>query len=299
MKAPPFLYAAPDSVEAAIAVLAEHGDEAKLLAGGQSLIPLLNFRLSRPEVAVDINRIPGLDGISRSGNVLRIGALARHRAVEQMSGLRERCRLIPQAVGHIGHVAIRNRGTVGGSLAHADPAAEWGLVGEMLDGVCTVAGPRGERRVRVTDLQLGYLTTTLEPDEMITSVDLALPPAGSGMAFAELARRHGDFALAGAAAIIRLDGSDAIAEARVGLLGLAPTALRVPAAEDLLQGQPPGPDAFAAAAEAAVAAAEPASDLHGSADYRLRLARVLTTRVLTAAAADAAGADGADGRKQG
>src|SRR5574338_334622 len=172
MKPPPCDYRAPASLDEAVAALAEHGDEAKVLAGGQSLVPLLAFRLARPSVLVDINRVPGLDGIALENGTLSVGALARERDVELTPGLSERCPMITDAIEQIGHVAIRNRGTVGGSLVHADPAAEWTALALALDGEVDVIGPAGVRTVPASEFLVSYFTTSLAPDEILTRVRL-------------------------------------------------------------------------------------------------------------------------------
>jgi len=283
VKPAPFDYAAPRTLEEAVALLAEHGDEAKVIAGGQSLVPLLAFRLAAPGLLVDLNRVPELAGLRLEGDTLVAGAITRHRDVESLPGLTERCAMLADGVSVIGHVAIRNRGTVGGSVAHADPAAEWPSLLLALDGEVEARGPAGTRTIAAADLFETYFTTTLRPDEILTQVRLRLPNGRVGSAYLELARRHGDFAIAGAGALLRLDGGGRIDDARVVLIGVADRAVRSNAAEGVLRGAEPGPEAFAEAAEAIDGEIDPVSDLHGSAEYRRIVATVLVRRALARA----------------
>ena len=293
MKPPPFEYVAATSLEEAVAALGEHGDEAKLLAGGQSLVPLLAFRLARPGVLVDLNGVGGLDRLELAGDALVVGAMARQRDVELLPGLRERCELIPEAIELVGHVAIRNRGTVGGSLAHADPAAEWPALAVLLDAELELVGPSGRRTVAARDFFLSYFTTVLEPDEVLTEIRLPLPNGRSGSCFVELSRRHGDFALAGVGALVTLAGDGTAAEVRLGLIGVGDRPVRPAAAEQALRGRVPDEGAIAAAAEAVAGEIEPTGDIHASEEYRRHLATVLTRRALAAAVARAGGGEGA------
>jgi aerobic carbon-monoxide dehydrogenase medium subunit len=289
MKPPPFDYLAPASLEEAVAALAEHGDEAKVLAGGQSLVPLLAFRLARPSLLVDINRIPGLDGIELEDGTLTVGALARERDVELTPGLRERCTMVVDAIEQIGHVAIRNRGTVCGSLAHADPAAEWTALALVLDGEVDLIGPGATRTVPASEFLVSYFTTALASDEIMTRVRLRLPGGRSGSCFLELARRHGDFAIVGVGALVTLDGDGSIADARLGLIGVGQTAVRATQAEAVLRGGRPTSTLFAEAAKAAAAGIDPNGDIHASADYRRHVADVLVRRALDTALERATG----------
>ena len=289
MKPPPFEYVAATSLEEALDALSEHGDEAKLLAGGQSLVPLLAFRLARPSVLVDLNWVDGLDRLELKGEMLVLGAMTRQRDVERLEALRERCPLIPEAVELVGHVAIRNRGTVGGSLAHADPAAEWPALVSVLDGELELAGPRGTRTVAARDFFVSYFTTALEPDEVLTQIRLSLPNGRSGSCFLELSRRHGDFALAGVAALVTLADDGTAADVRLGLIGVGDRPVRPASAEAALHGRVPDGGAIAEAAAAVAGDIEPTGDIHASADYRRHLATVLTRRALTAAVGRARG----------
>lgn len=283
MKPASFDYMRASGVDEATAALAEHGGEAKLLAGGQSLVPMLNFRLVDAPMFIDINRIEGLSGIEKTGDgELRIGALARHYDLETSVAVRERFPVLSAAMKHVAHLAIRNRGTIGGSLSHADPAAELPAISLLLDASIEISGPASARAVPAGDFFLAPLTTALRRDEMVTAVSLPCFPAGSGWGFEEVARRRGDFAVAAAAAMVALDGGR-ISAARIALAGVHPTPLRATEAEALLTGAEPGPDLLAAAAIASRDGVEPAGDLHGSADYRRHLTQVLTRRALAAA----------------
>jgi carbon-monoxide dehydrogenase medium subunit len=292
LKPPPFDYVAPASADEAVVALAEHGDDAKLLAGGQSLVPLLAFRLARPSVLVDLNRVSGLDDLVIEGDNLVVGAMTRQRSVERLSGLRERCPMIVEAVELIGHTAIRNRGTVGGSLAHADPAAEWTALALALDAEFDLIGPGGRRTVPAQDFFLTYFTTALAPGELLTQARFRLPNGRSGSCFIELARRHGDFALVGVGALVSLDADGGIAGARVALIGVGDRAVRAGAAEAILNGRQPTDELLAEAADAVDGEITPGGDIHASADYRRHIARVLTFRALGTALARARGNEG-------
>lgn len=289
MKPPRFEYRDPRSLDQAIDLLAEYGDEAKILAGGQSLVPMLNMRLARPSVLIDINRIPGLDYIRLEEGWVAIGALARHRAVERSDLVRRYCPLLAGAMTWVGHPAIRHRGTVCGSLAHADPAAELPAVLAALEGEVRVAGPDGERRIPSSDFFLTYFTTSLQATEMVVEARFPVLEPGAGWAFHEVARRHGDFALVGVAAVLRLDAEGLIREARLALTGVDGVPVRARAAEEALIGRRPVDEAWSEAAALVRESIEPESDLHASAEYRKHVAGVLTRRALSEAAARAGG----------
>lgn len=276
-----------------VSMMSQHGDEAKVLSGGQSLIPLLALRLASPEVVVDINRVTELDYLRDKGGSLQIGALARHRAVELLPTLRERSPMLAEAIELIGHVAIRNRGTVLGSLIHADPAAEWPALALALDAEVDAVGPKGKRTIPADQLFLTYLTTTLEPDEVATEVRFDLPSKRTGSSFQELARRHGDFAVAGAGAVVNLSRKGVIDSARIVVMGVASTAIRVSEAEELVVGESPSDSLFEEASEMVRRAVEPSGDIHGSAEYRRSLVKTLSGRALVAAGRRAQG--GGDG----
>jgi carbon-monoxide dehydrogenase medium subunit len=294
VKPPPFDYLAPASLAEAVEAMARYGDEAKLLAGGQSLMPLLAFRLADPRVLVDLNGVGELDYLHADDGRLVIGAMTRQRTVQDLPGLRRRCAMLAEGVDLIGHVAIRNRGTVGGSLAHADPAAEWPALALALDGECEVVGPRGTRVVPVEQLLVTYFTTTLEPDEILKEVRLRLPTGRVGSTFVELTRRHGDFAIAGVGALLALNDDGLVSDARLTLIGVKDQAVRARAAEAVLVGSKPD-DALLDEAVAAIdGAIEPSDDLHGSASYRRHVAKVVARRALVAAKARAELKEGGD-----
>jgi aerobic carbon-monoxide dehydrogenase medium subunit len=286
MKPPPFEYHPVATVEEAVGLLAEHGDEAKVLAGGQSLVPLLALRLARPAHLVDINDVAGL-GTLANGNGLTLGSLVRQRVAERSDTVRAANPLLADAIGLIGHTAIRNRGTLGGSLAHADPAAELPAVLLALDGEVAATSARGTRTVGAADLFHGFLTTSLAPDELLTDVRFAAWPPGTGWSFQEFSRRSGDFAIAGVAATLHLDRGGAIDSVRIALAGIGPTPVRASKAEAALAGQSPSEEAWAAASQEAVAGIDPPSDIHGTAAYRSHLAAALTRRALREAHARA------------
>ncbi len=279
MKPARFDYHAPASVDEAIALLARYGGEAKLLAGGQSLVPLLNFRLSRPAALVDLNRAAGLAYIHEAAGHVRIGAMTRQRAIEFSPVVRRRLPLLAEATTLVGHLPIRSRGTIGGSLAHADPSAEYPTALTALGGQVVVRGPRGERTLAAGELFQGYLTTTLAADEMLVEVRLPAMPDGAGFAFEEFSRRHGDFAIVGIAAIVVGDRGRC-ASARLVTAGAGPVPVRLRAAEEILEREGLSDAAVEAAARRAAELVEPPSDIHASADYRRNLTRVLTGRAL-------------------
>jgi carbon-monoxide dehydrogenase medium subunit len=284
MKPPRFDYHAPTTVEEALALLTRYGGEAKLLAGGQSLMPLLNFRLSRPAALVDLNAIPSLAYIREEDGVVRFGAMTRQRTIEFSRAVALRVPLLTEATKLVGHLPIRTRGTIGGSVAHADPSAEYPAVLAVLDGTVVVRGPRGERTLRPAELFRSYLTTSLAPDEILVEVRLPAMPAGAGFAFEEFSRRHGDFAIVGIAAMLVGDGSRC-ATARLATAGAGPVPARLRSAEEVLEREGLSEAAIEAASRRAAELVEPDSDIHASADYRRNLTRVLTGRALRRAAA--------------
>ncbi|MGE0300999.1 FAD binding domain-containing protein [Pseudonocardia sp.] len=280
MKPPPVRYARATDAREAVALLAEHGSEAKVLAGGQSLVPLMSFRLARPSVLVDINRVPGLDTVATDNGSLVIGAMARQRDVELSDVAAAAVPLLPMALRHVGHVAIRNRGTVGGSLAHADPAAELPCLVAALGGELEVDGPRGTRTIAAQDFFAGTFTTALEPDELLVAVRLPRLPQGTGVAVEELARRHGDFAIAGAVAAVHLAADGTVDLVRLGASGVDSVPVRLHAAEAVLAGQAPTAEAIAAAADTVPASVRPTDDVHAPASYRRDMARLLVERAI-------------------
>lgn len=278
MKPAPFDYVAPRSLDEAVAALAEGGPEAKLLAGGQSLIPLLNFRLARPALLVDLNRVAELAYVRPRNRGTAIGAMTRQMTIERDRALSEKQPLLAEAIRWVGHAAIRSRGTIGGSLAHADPAAELPAVAVCLDAQLSVVGPRGRRTVSADDFFVGYLSTALLPDEIL--VETWLPPLKprTGQAWLEFARRHGDFALAGVAVSLSLE-DEMVADARIVLTGVGGKPVRAREAETLLVGGSVHERA-SAAAEAARSAIDPDADIHATKEYRAHLASVLTERAI-------------------
>lgn len=287
MKPPAFDYVAAASVEEAVAELDRHGDDAKLLAGGQSLIPLLNMRLAAPRRLVDLNRVAELAYVEERDGGVAIGAMTRQRTLERSALVRARLPLLADAIPWVGHVPIRTRGTLGGSLAHADPAAELPAVAVALDARVTVRGPAGARTVPARELFRDALTTTLRPTELLTEVWLPAAPPGSGVAWLELARRHGDFALVGVGAQLTFTG-EAVREARLVVAGVGGAPVRATAAERVLAGHALTPARLEAAATAVREAIDPESDIHAPAAYRRHLAGVLTARALRRAAERAA-----------
>jgi carbon-monoxide dehydrogenase medium subunit len=290
MKPPSFEYHAPRTVDEALALLSEHGDTAKVLAGGQSLVPLLNLRLAAPEVLIDINRLDELAGIAAWDGGLSIGALVRQHALERSDLAQQRLPLLAEATRLVGHRTIRHRGTIGGSLAHADPAAELPAAMVALDATIVARSTRGERTIAAPDFFTGYLTTALAADEMLVDVRVPGVPDGTGAAFVELSRRPGDFAVCGAAALITLDQHGRCERVRVALCGVGAGPLRARRVENALSGEVPRGEILEAAARRVGEEIEPPSDIHGSAAYRRKMAVVMTRRAV-ALAAERAGGD--------
>jgi carbon-monoxide dehydrogenase medium subunit len=286
MKLPPVEYEAPTTVAEAIDLLAEHGDEASVLAGGQSLIPLLALRLARPEVLIDINGIDELSGVSAADGHVAIGATTREYVAEESGTVADTLPLLAAALPLIGHEAIRSRGTIGGSLAHADPAAELPAVARALDAEFVVRGPSGMRVIPAAQWFDGYLTTSRRPDELLTEVRFPAAGPGTGVSFEEVARRHGDFAIVGLATSLVFSGG-AISEARLAFAGVSDVPVRAAAAEDLLAGERPSAELFDEAARRATEELDPPADLHGSSDYRKTVAAAVVRRGLRAAADNA------------
>lgn len=271
MKPAPFVWHGPEDVGAAVALLAEYGPDAKVLAGGQSLVPLLAMRLTAPAHLVDINRVAGLDTVTVDESGVRIGALARHRRVERDAEAYRVQPLLRQALRFVAHPTIRNRGTCVGSLAHADPAGELTAVLALCEGTVALRSAAGSRTVAAADFFLGPLSCVLAPDELAVAAHVPARPAGAGTAFVEIARRQGDYALCGVAATAELDETGELRRLRCGYLSVAD----VPLVLDLTRAWRAGPDA---AAEQAHDTVDPVTDLHATADYRRHLARVLTRR---------------------
>jgi CO/xanthine dehydrogenase FAD-binding subunit len=279
MKPPPFEYLAVDSVQAATAALAAADGEGKLLAGGQSLLPMLNFRLLRPSVLIDINRILDLAYVKEEGERIRIGALTRHRMIETSELVATNLPVLTEAMGHVAHLAIRNRGTIGGSLSHADPAAELPMMSLLLDAELELASAQAERTVSAADFFVGALTTDMTEGEMLVSVSFPKLLPSSGWAFEEVARRSGDFALACVAVCLERNG-DRASKARIGMMGVGETPMRATEAERLLTSRPFDDHLVTTAVNSIRASVEPNSDLHASADYRRHLVGVLAERAI-------------------
>lgn len=284
MKLPSFEYASPATLAEAVALLASSGGTAKPIAGGQSLLPTMAFRLAAPTLLVDLRRVPDLDRIAIREDGVRLGAKVRWRDIEDDAGLRTAHPLLVAAIAHVAHYQIRNRGTVGGSLAHADPAAEMPGIAVTCDAELTLTGASGSRVVRSGDFFLGSLSTALADDELIVEIRLPPWPAKRRWAFEEFSRRRGDFALAGIALFYDVDeGPDGSARARnahVGVIGACHRAHRLPAAESALDGSIIDESAIRKAASAAAAAVDPPDDLHSSAAYRRALVETLVERAL-------------------
>jgi CO/xanthine dehydrogenase FAD-binding subunit len=290
MKPPRFQYFAPRTIDEACGLLASRGDGARVLAGGQSLIPLLNFRLAHPESLVDINRIADLAYLrADDGGGLAIGALTRQHAVERSELVRARVPILAEACRFIGHVPIRHRGTIGGNLAHADPASELPAVMVALEAQFTLSSVKGKRTLPADQFFVAPLTTSLQTGEMLTEIRVPAVASRTGGAFVEMARRAGDFALVGVAALITLDASGRCQRARVALCGVGPTPIRASAAEEALVGQTPTGATLDEAASRAAAATRPPSDVHGSAAFRIKLARHFTRQAIALAAQRAGG----------
>jgi carbon-monoxide dehydrogenase medium subunit len=289
MKPPIFDYIRPATLDEAAAVLAENGGEAKILAGGQSLVPLLNFRMLRPSMLVDINGVPNLSDVRENGDGLRIGATTRHYTLETSPLVRKRFPVLTQAMAHVAHLAIRNRGTIGGSLSHADPAAELPMMAVLLDAEIHTRTKDGTRMHPAREFFVAPLTTVLGDDEIVTEIVLPPLPPRCGWAFEEFSQRTGDFAIAAVAATLDLkDG--VITDARVAVTGVDETPLRLHAAEAELGGQRCSQALFTAVAQRARAAVQPNTDLRASADYRRHLVEALTERALVTACRRAEGA---------
>ena len=283
MKPPRFDYLAPRTLDEALAHLHHHGDQAKILAGGQSLIPMLNFRLAHPGVVVDVNRLTDLAYVRQHDGGVAVGALTRQHAVERSDLVRARVPVVAEACRFIGHAPIRHRGTFGGNLAHADPASELPAVMVALEAEMAVASRAGNRAVPAGEFFIGPLTSALRPSEMLTEIRIPAAPPRTGGAFVEMARRAGDFALVGVAALVTLDEAGQCARARIALCGVGPTPVRARAAEDALVGQAPTTAVLDEAADRAAAATSPPSDVHGSAEFRRKLARHFARQALAAA----------------
>ena len=280
MKSADFQYHRPHQIDEALSLLKEFGEESKILAGGQSLMPLMNFRLAQPAHIIDINFVDGVDYIRNEKGVLKIGCLARQSGLLGNPIVRERCPLLAEALGYVGYEQIRNRGTLCGSLAHADPAAELPAVLLALDGFVTVGNLTTKREVAARDFFESYLTTSLSSDEMVLEASIPETPPGAGWSFTEFARRFGDFAIVGVAVLLVRD-QEKIADARIALTGVGDKPWREPNVERMLVDQRASTDLFGKIGVEIAARINPGSDIHASESYRRSLARVLTRRALT------------------
>jgi aerobic carbon-monoxide dehydrogenase medium subunit len=277
---PEFEYTAPESLEAAIGALADGGEDAKLLAGGHSLIPLMKLRLAAPSLLVDLRKVPGLHGVQRDNDTVRIGAMTRHAELQVDDSLG----LVARAAGTIADQQVRNRGTIGGSLAHGDPASDLPAVLLALEGSVTAQGPSGQRSIAADELFSDYLTTALAPDEVMTEVRVPAPN-GWGFGYQKFNRRREDWAMVGVCALVRKAGDGSCEDVRIGLTNMGSTPLRASAAEEALRGGALDADALAAAADQAAEGTEPPGDLNATPEYKKHLARVLSRRALEEAAA--------------
>jgi aerobic carbon-monoxide dehydrogenase medium subunit len=283
VKPAPFAYLAPRSVDEALAHLAEHGSEARPLAGGQSLVRLMNTRLATPSVLIDINRIGELAAISRENGAVRIGAVARQRACETSPDVRDGVPVFAEAVRQVAHPSVRRRGTAVGSVAFADPSAELPAALLAADGEVVARSSRGERSIAADDFFTGPFTSALAPDELAVALRIPLTAERPGAAFVEESRRHGELPMCGVAAVVTLDGDGAVAQARIALCGVHRRPIRARDAEAALQSEHPDDELLQAAGALAASAADPVGDCHGSAAFRRHLAAVLTRRALATA----------------
>jgi carbon-monoxide dehydrogenase medium subunit len=286
---PKFEYFAPTTLDEALSLLCQYDAEAKLLSGGQSLIPLMKLRLTTPAYLIDINRIPGLDQLQESNGFLKIGALVREADLEGSELLRSKCPILCDTASVIGDPLIRNLATIGGNLAHADPANDHPATMLALEAEIVATGLDGERTIPAAEFFTGFFTTALSPDEILTEVRISVPPAGSGGTYVKLERKVGDFAIAGVAAQVTIDATGMCHRAGIGLTNVAPTPLKARSAEEFLQGKYLDPVNIAHAAELADAASQPEADLRGSVEYKRDMVRVLTYRALTEALKRAVG----------
>lgn len=285
MKLPAFEYLAPSTPAEVVQLLASHRGEAKVISGGQSLLPMMAFRLARPSLLIDLRNLEGLNQITVDGSGVLLGARTRWRDIEDDEKLKTAHPLLVEAVSHVAHYQVRNRGTVGGSLAHADPASEMPCIAATCEAELRLLGPGGERRVKAAEFFLGPLTTALADDEIILDVRLPPWPAGRRWAFSEFARRPGDFALAGVAAFYDLDARERACNAHIGVVGACYYSKRLPLAERALQGKLVDPETARSVAMIASEEADPTGDFHAGVEYRKALVATLLERALLEAAA--------------
>jgi CO/xanthine dehydrogenase FAD-binding subunit len=287
LKPAKFAYHAPNSLAEALSLLTRYAGEARLLAGGQSLIPMMNFRIATPAAIIDLNCVPDLDYIRHEIDIVRIGAMTRQRKIEFSGVIAETLPLLRDAIKLVGHLPTRSRGTIGGSLAHADPAAELAMTLQVLEGEVVARGPKGERVIQAGEFFRSPLVTALTSEEILIEVRFPVMPGTAGYAIEEFARRHGDFAICAIAAVLVREGERCV-KARLATSGTAPVPLRLKAAEGVLEQMGVGDAAIEEAAEAAARAVEPMNDQNGSVEFRRHLTRVLTGRALRRAAKERA-----------
>jgi CO/xanthine dehydrogenase FAD-binding subunit len=282
VKPAPFDYIRASTVEDAVRALGQHGDRAKILAGGQSLIPMMNFRLITPEVLIDIGNIRTLSFIRREGDALVIGAGTTHGEVLRSDEVRKACPLLTEAYGHVAHHTIRNRGTIGGNVCHHDPASEVPLVLTLLDATLTLVGPNGSREVTAADFFVGMMETAAAPDELLTEIRIPAQPAGEGFAFAEVSMRKGDYAIVAAACRLRISGGN-FTDVKLGFVGAGAHIKRMSQAEAAIENQPVSDQTIEAAVAEAARHAQPDQDVQADVDYKRDLVRTLGSRVLRTA----------------
>lgn len=279
MKPASFDYARADSVAHAVELLSQAGSDAKIIAGGQSLMPMMNFRLVKPSLLVDINAIPNIDRVERVGDRLRLGALVRHRMTAENADIQASIPILHAAMKHVAHLTVRNRGTFCGSVCHADPAAEMPMMTLLLNGVVNASSVRGERTIAAHDFFAGSLVTVLEADELVTSIDIDTLPDGTGWGFEEFSRRHGDYALA-AVAVTMMARDGAARDVRIGIMGVGETPMRLPELEAMVDGQAVNEGLKDALIRRLAQTITPNSDLNGSSEYRRHLAGALLGRAI-------------------
>ena len=284
-----FDYIAPTSLAEALHALAENGEDAKLLAGGHSLLPLLKLRLAAPKLLVDLSRISGLNSISQQGDSIVIGALATHYQIESSELVNKKCPLLPQTARAIGDVQVRNRGTIGGSLAHADPSADWPAAMLALGAELKITGPRGERRVGAEDFFVGPMTTVIEANEILTEIRVPIAARRSGSAYLKAAQQASGFAIVGVAVSLRVDAKGRCEEIGIGVTGLNDKPFRARATENQLRGNKLAAKLIEASAAQVADGIDPLEDLHANAQFRAHLARVYASRAIQAAAKKALG----------
>jgi len=289
VKPAPFDYYAPETPEEALALLAEHGSDARPLAGGQSLVPLINMRMAQPAVLIDLNRCAGLDGLDDTGDALVFGPMVRQRALETSPLVRAACPLATQAMPHMGHATVRNRGTIGGSLSHADPSAELPGIAMALDAEMIADGPNGQRSIAARDFFIAALATALEPDEMLREIRLPKAPAGAHAAFAEIGNHVGGLAIVGVAAQVEMDPAGACKTAVLAAIGAGDRPLRLSSAEAALASEVLTDASIEAAAEAATGDVDPFDDLHATAHWRRRAIVAMVAQALGEIAGKALG----------